>query len=110
MHEQFMRFARTQFSGIAQVLLIFHCSIAIPIPGLWYCIAIQNSKTCSSLQSMKTPMPPNIQEAVGKGWIKLTEIILKGPDKLEMKNNLEFDIVKIKDMNVKRLILIILGV
>ena len=41
-----------QFSaGIAQVLLIFNCSIAIPIPELQYCIAIQNSKTCSALYS-----------------------------------------------------------
>ena len=39
-----------QFSaGIAQVLLIFNCSITIPIPELQYCIAIQNSKTCSPL-------------------------------------------------------------
>ena len=31
------------------VLLIFQSSIAIRITGLLYCIAIQNSKTCSSL-------------------------------------------------------------
>ena len=30
-------------------MLIFQSSIAMPIPGLQYCIAIQNSKTCSSL-------------------------------------------------------------
>ena len=36
-------------SGTAQVLLIFHNSIEIPIPCLRYCIPIQNSKTCSSL-------------------------------------------------------------
>ena len=40
---------RQFFSGIAWILLIFQSSIAIPIPGLQYCIAIQNSKTCSSL-------------------------------------------------------------
>ena len=106
-----MSIASALLGKIYLVLLrYFSFSTVVPIPGLRYCIAIQNSKTCSSLQSMKTPMPPNIQEAVGKGWIKLTEIILKGPDKLEMKNNLEFDSVKIKDMNVKRLISIILGV
>ena len=38
-------------ASIAQVLLIFNCSIAIPIPELQYCIAIQNSKTCSALSS-----------------------------------------------------------
>ena len=40
-------------SGIAQVLLIFHNSIEIPIPCLRYCIPIQNSKTCSSLFSFQ---------------------------------------------------------
>ena len=35
------------------VLLLFQSSIAIPIPGLQYCIAIQNSKTCSSLAKWK---------------------------------------------------------
>ena len=44
-----MRFDQTSFSDIARVLLVFQSSIAIPIPGLQYCIAIQNSKTCSSL-------------------------------------------------------------
>jgi hypothetical protein len=34
-----------KFSVIAWVLLIFLSSIAIPIPGLQYCIAIQNSMT-----------------------------------------------------------------
>ena len=39
-----------QFSaGIARVLLIVNCRIAIPIPELQYCIAIQNNKTCSAL-------------------------------------------------------------
>ena len=37
---------QTNVSGIGQLLLIFHNSIAIPIPGLRYCIPIQNSKTC----------------------------------------------------------------
>ena len=52
-HEQRMCFVQTNLSGIAWVLLIFQSSIAIPIPGLQYCIAIQNSKTCSSLHYMK---------------------------------------------------------
>ena len=42
-------------AGIAPVLLIFNCSIAIPIPEVQYCIAIQNSKTCSALP----PTHPN---------------------------------------------------
>ena len=37
------------YAGIAPVLLIFNCSIAIPIPEVQYCIAIQNIKTCSAL-------------------------------------------------------------
>ena len=36
------------------VLFIFQSSISIPIQGLQYCIAIQNSKTCPSLQSTCT--------------------------------------------------------
>ena len=50
-HEQCKRFSHTKLSGIAQVLLIFQCSNVIPIPLLEYCIAIQNSKTCSSLSN-----------------------------------------------------------
>jgi hypothetical protein len=37
---------QTNFPGIARVLLIFHSSVAIPIPRPHYCIAILNSKTC----------------------------------------------------------------
>lgn len=48
-HDQCTHFAPTNVSGIAWVLLIFQSSTAIPIPGLQYCIGIQNSKTCSSL-------------------------------------------------------------
>ena len=44
-----IRIACALLRQICLVLLIFHSSIAIPIPGLQCCIAIQNSKTCSSL-------------------------------------------------------------
>jgi hypothetical protein len=71
LHEQSMGFAPIKFSGIAQVLLIFHCNIAIsipglqyciaiPIPGLQYCIAIQNSKTYSSLSLNSLARPITI--------------------------------------------------
>ena len=51
-----MSSARSLLRQICLVLLDYCsfskvCSILIPIPGLQYCIGIQNSKTCSSLAS-----------------------------------------------------------
>ena len=66
-HEQCIHFPWTIFSGIDGVLLIFHSSIAIPIPELQYCIAIQNSKTCSSLLQ-----PITIYLLAGVGTQRLT--------------------------------------
>ena len=54
-YEQCTRFKLPNLSRIASVLLIFHISIAIPIPELQYCVAIQNSKTCSSLSYRNKP-------------------------------------------------------
>ena len=42
----------------------------------------------------------NMQDAGGEGWIKLTEIFLKDPDRLDFEHDLEFGTI-VYDIEIK---------